>query len=73
MPFFLGVLLPSFAVEIVMLSSEGMGESCKAFTLCLQIDEFPLERLLRGFLVRGVQVPIPTVFPNTIPEWITSL
>lgn len=39
--------LPSFAVEIVLLSPEGMAENCKAFKFWLQMGKFPLERLLR--------------------------
>lgn len=61
------LLLPSFAVEIVLSPPEGMAENCKAFMFCLQMDKFPLKRLLRDFLVRQVWVPFPTMFPDTVP------
>lgn len=50
-----------------------MAENCKAFMFGLQMDKLPLERLLRQFLVIRVFIPIPTMFPNTVPEWIPSL
>lgn len=70
---FFCLLLPSFVMEIVLLSPEGMAENCKAFMFWLQMDKFPLERLLRDLLEREVWVPIPTMFPNTVPQWVPSL
>lgn len=50
-----------------------MAENCKSFMVWLQMDKFPLKRLLRDFLMREIWVPIPTMFPNTVPVWTPSL